>query len=59
MKDTDHAVVLPEFNGHTVDMRLQQFRKVDRKTGAIEFIDFDTEKGARLLAEYLAAELGK
>jgi hypothetical protein len=43
---------LPEFKGYTVDERLKQFRKVDRKKPDIEFIDFDSEKGKKLLAEY-------
>ena len=41
---------LPVFNGYTVDVRLKQFRKVNKDT-SIEFIDFDSEKGKRLLAE--------
>lgn len=43
--------ILPEFNGYTVDVRLKQFRKVSSEPN-IEFIDFDSEKGKTLLAEY-------
>ena len=43
---------LPEFKGYTVDEKLQQFRKVDREKSDIEFVDFDSEKGEKLLAEY-------
>ncbi len=43
---------LPEFKGYTVDERLKQFRKVDQEKPSIEFIDFDTEEGQELLAQY-------
>lgn len=43
---------LPEFKGYTVDQRLKQFRKVDRNKPSIEFVDFDSEKGQELLAQY-------
>jgi len=43
---------LPEFKGYTVDERLKQFRKVDRKKPSIEFVDFDSEEGQELLAQY-------
>ncbi len=42
---------LPVFNGYTVDVRLKQFRKVNNDA-SIAFIDFDSEKGKRLLAEF-------
>ena len=42
---------LPEFDGYTVDERLQQFRKVDREKPSIDFVDFDSEKGKELLAK--------
>ena len=43
---------LPEFKGYTVDERLKQFRKVDREKPSIDFVDFNSEKGKKLLAEY-------
>ena len=43
---------LPTFKGYTVDERLQQFRKVDRDKPSIEFVEFDSDKGQELLAEY-------
>ncbi len=43
---------LPKFKGYTVDERLQQFRKVDMEKPSIDFVDFDSEKGKKLLAEY-------
>lgn len=43
---------LPLFKGYTVDARLRQFRKVF-KSSAIEFLDFDTEKGDALLTKYI------
>ena len=43
---------LPEFKGYTVDERLKQFRKVDRGKPSIEFVDFDSEEGEKLLEEY-------
>jgi hypothetical protein len=43
---------LPEFKGYTVDERLKQFRKVDRKKPSIDFVDFDSEEGQELLAQY-------
>lgn len=44
--------ILPVFKGYTVDVRLAQFRKVFR-SGAIEFLDFDSEKGDALLTKYI------
>ena len=43
---------LPEFKGYTVDKKLKQFRKVDREKPSIKFVDFDSEKGKKLLDEY-------
>ena len=43
---------LPEFKGYTVDERLKQFRKVDMEKPSIEFVDFDSDEGQELLAEY-------
>ncbi len=43
---------LPEFKGYTVDKRLKKFRKVDHDKPSIDFVDFDSEEGQELLAEY-------
>lgn len=43
---------LPEFKGYTVDEKLKQFRKVDMKKPSIEFIEFNSEEGQKLLDEY-------
>ena len=43
---------LPKFKGYTVDARLKQFRKVDMKKPSIEFVEFNSEKGKKLLDEY-------
>ena len=42
---------LPVFNGYTVDSRLMQFRKVT--SNSIEFVNFETEEGDRLLGQYI------
>ena len=44
--------ILPAFKGYTVDARLGQFRRVF-KSGKIEFLEFDSEKGDRLLTLYI------
>jgi hypothetical protein len=36
---------LPVFKGYTIDERLGEYRKVNKKTGMIEFIPFDSNKG--------------
>lgn len=41
---------LKKFKGFTVDLRLQQFRKVEFGK-PIDFIDFDSLKGRALLAQ--------
>ena len=43
---------LPTFKGYTVDQKLRQFRKVDRKKPSIDFVDFDSDEGQELLAQY-------
>lgn len=43
---------LPTYKGYTVDQRLRQFRKVDRKKPSIDFVDFDSEEGRELLEQY-------
>jgi hypothetical protein len=42
---------LPVFKGYTVDIRLKQFRKVEK--GEIEFIDFKSLQGDDLLGEFI------
>lgn len=42
---------LKEFNGYTVDLRLQQFRKVEYGLPSIDFIEFDSPEGQKLLQE--------
>lgn len=42
---------LPIFEGYTVDARLRQFRKVQGHS--IEFIDFDSSDGKKILLRYL------
>lgn len=44
---------LPKFKGYTVDDRLRQFRKVDMEKPSIDFVDFDSEEGQRLLDEMI------
>jgi hypothetical protein len=43
--------ILPTFKGYTVDERLREFRKVDMKKPSIEFVEFDSPKGRKLLKE--------
>ena len=43
--------ILPKFKGYTVDMRLQEFRKISLNQ-LPEFIPFTSDKGARLLYEF-------
>ncbi len=43
---------LPELEGYTVDFRLRQFRKLDKKKLKMEFIDFNSKKGKYLLLKY-------
>lgn len=49
------VIALPTFKGYTVDMRLRQFRKVDRSKPSIKFIEFDSSEGQELLSEYLSS----
>jgi hypothetical protein len=42
--------ILPTFNGYTVDLRLNEFRKATPDV-ALEFIPFTSSKGKKLLAE--------
>ena len=45
--------LLPVFKGWTVDVRLNEFRKVDPGTGKLTFLPFCTEEGDKLLTEYV------
>ena len=40
---------LKEFKGYTVDLRLQEFRKIEFGKH-LDFIDFDSQKGRKFLA---------
>jgi len=42
---------LPQFQGYYVDHRLRQFRSAVPFPEVIEFVDFDSEKGRKLLAD--------
>ena len=42
---------LSTFMNYTIDFRLKQFRKV--KNQKIEFIDFSSEKGEKILVKYI------
>ena len=42
--------ILPTFRGYTVDVRLEEFRKVAPK---LVFIDFDSPKGERLFKAWI------
>jgi hypothetical protein len=46
---------LDVFKGYTVDFRLKEFRKMEYPK-KIEFIAFQTPKGKRLLAQYIAKQ---
>ena len=48
---------LKTFDGFTVDLRLQQFRKIDFEMGLedFEFIEFDSPKGQKLLKKMHAS----
>ncbi len=43
--------VLPTFNGYTVDLRLGQFRKVNRENKTMEFIEFESDEGRAIIEE--------
>lgn len=48
---------LPVFKGYTVDMRLQEFRKVPFND-LPEFVPFLSDKGAKLFWEFKQTEAG-
>lgn len=50
--------ILPVFKGYTVDMRLQEFRKVPLND-LPEFVPFLSDKGARLFYEFRQTEEGR
>ena len=43
-------MILPTFNGYTVDLKLKEFRKAIPEM-MLEFIPFDSPKGKKLLEE--------
>jgi len=43
------------FKGYTVDTRLRQFRKINKRK--FEFIDFNSKKGRELLLDYEKTKL--
>jgi hypothetical protein len=45
---------LPVFRGWTLDVRLAQFRRINSETSELEFLDFASEEGDALLADYIA-----
>lgn len=49
--------ILPFFRGWTVDVRLREFRRVQRSAdglpGPVEFVRFETEQGDALLTAYI------
>ena len=47
--------ILPIYKGYTVDMRLQEFRKVTLND-LPEFIPFTSDKGAKLFHEFRQTE---
>ena len=49
---------LPVFKGYTVDLRLQEFRKIEMDE-LPEFIPLLSDKGARLFYEFRQTEKGK
>ena len=50
--------ILPVFKGYTVDLRLQEFRKVSLND-LPEFVPFLSDKGARLFNEFRQTEEGR
>jgi len=49
---------LPIFKGYTVDLRLQEFRKIEMNK-LPQFIPFTTDRGALLLSELRQTRQGK
>ena len=47
---------LPIFKGYTVDVRLKQFRRIVKQSkffAGMEYLDFDSDKGDRILTQYI------
>lgn len=49
---------LPIFKGYTVDLQLQEFRKIEAGT-LPEFIPLLSDKGARLFNEFKQTQVGQ
>jgi len=49
---------LPIFKGYTVDLRLQEFRKIEVNK-LPEFVPLLSDKGARLFYEFKQTEIGQ
>jgi len=52
------ARILPVFKGYTVDLRLQEFRKIEMDK-LHEFAPFLSDKGAKLFHEFRQSEEGE
>lgn len=50
--------ILPTFKGYTVDLRLQEFRKIEADK-LPEFIPLLSDKGARLFYEFKQTQAGQ
>lgn len=50
--------ILPIFKGYTVDLRLQEFRKI-KSNKLPEFVPLLSDKGARLFYEFKQTEEGQ
>ena len=50
--------ILPVFKGYTVDLRLQEFRKIEMDK-LPEFVPLLSDKGARLFYEFRQTEEGQ
>ncbi len=57
-KDKYMIRLLPVFKGYTVDLRLQEFRKIEMDK-LPEFIPLLNDKGARLFYEFRRTEEGQ
>lgn len=44
---------LPTWKGWTVDVRLRQFRKVDKMSQEVEFVEFDDDGGDDILCDII------
>lgn len=50
--------ILPKFKGYTVDMRLQEFRKIEMDK-LPQFIPFTSDRGARLFHDFILTSRGR